>query len=239
MKLQNEDGVTAATGEPSAVIVAEYLRAHPDFFTVYPDVLRDIEITHVTGDAVSLVERQISALRDENERMKTRFDDLVAFASTNEQLIKRIHRLALALMQAAGPQAIFATLGDRLAQEFHADNVRTLIFASPSFVESAEVPEFVGGDCPERASFAAVLKSGLPHCGTLTESQIRSLFGRETQSGSAVVLPLSGKDWDGVLVISSHDNARFDENMGTEFLANLGDIVALIVDPWVARSHNG
>jgi uncharacterized protein YigA (DUF484 family) len=220
---------------PTSEMVAGYLRAHPNFFSIYPEVLRDIEITHAAGDAVSLLERQVLTLRNDNARMKARFEELVSLAKSNEGLIKRIHQLALALMEAAGPEAIFTTLTERLAREFDADRVRTLIFANPSFVESTAVPEFVGRDSPERDLFAGSLKARTLQCGGLTESQNQCLFGDAGRGGSAVVLPLSGKAWDGLLVISSNDEARFSENMGTEFLAYLGDIVSLIVDPWVTR----
>ena len=236
MNPRSNDSITDAVALPTAAVVGEYLRAHPDFFNSYPDVLRAIEITHCSGDAISLLERQVAALREDNERQKARFDELVALAKTNEDLIKRIHQLALTLMEAAGPEAIFATLTDTLAREFNADSVRTLIFANPSVIDSSRVPEFIGEDCVEREVFAELIKSSSPQCGQLTDSQKQSLFEAGAHGGSAALLPLCGKSWDGLVVVASDDKARFDANMGTEFLAYLGDIVSLIVDPWVARS---
>ncbi len=240
MKLQGDDEVGGVQASVSPEVVAEYLRAHPDFFEVFPDVLREIEITHSAGDAVSLLERQVSALRDDNRRMKVRFEELVALATSNENLIKRIHQLALALMEAAGPEAIFATLSGRLAQEFDADRVRTVVCANPAFVDSNLVPEFVGANWPGRTLFTDVLNAKAPKCGELTQAQRASLFPSDTDViGSAAVLPLSGKGWDGLLIISSEDASRFRHDMGTDFLAYLGDIVSLIVDPWVTREEPG
>lgn len=236
MNLNTEEGTVDAVDVPTAEIVAGYLRAHPDFFTVYPDVLRDIEINHSSGGAVSLLERQVSALREENDRLKIRFEELVTLATSNENLIKRIHQLALALMEAAGPEAIFATLSDRLAREFNADRVCTLVFGNTSFVDPAQVPEFLGEESPARDLFADVFEFGAPKCGAMSDAQANAVFEGGARGGSAALLPLSAKGWDGLLVISSDDEARFDENMGTEFLSYIGDIVSLIVDPWVARS---
>ena len=240
MKLQSDDEAGNVQPSVSPEMVAEYLRAHPDFFEVFPDVLRDIEITHSAGDAVSLLERQVSALRDDNTRRKVQFEQLVALAASNENLIKRIHQLALALMEAAGPEAIFATLSGRLAQEFDADHVRTIVCANPAFVDSNLVPEFVGTEWSGRTLFTDVLSAKAPKCGGLTKAQLVSLFPNDSDAiGSAAVLPLSGKAWDGLLIISSKDEARFHHDMGTDFLAYLGDIVSLIVDPWVAREQPG
>ena len=39
--------------------VAEYLRLHPAFFAEYDELLPDLIIPHQSGQAVSLVERQV------------------------------------------------------------------------------------------------------------------------------------------------------------------------------------
>ena len=240
MNLQSDDETGNAETTVSPKMIADYLRAHPGFFESFPDVLRDIEIKHSAGDAVSLLERQVSTLRDDNSRMKVRFEQLVALAKSNENLIKRIHQLALALMEAAGPEAIFATLSGRLAQEFDADRVRTVVFASPAFVDSSEVPEFVGTKWSAKALFSDVITAKSPKCGKLTQAQIAGLFPNDDEAiRSAAVLPLSGKSWDGLLIITSRDAERFHHDMGTDFLAYLGDIVSLVVDPWVAREVSG
>jgi uncharacterized protein YigA (DUF484 family) len=234
MKLQNDGEAGVQQPSTSADMVAEYLRMHPDFFEDFPEVLRDIEITHRSGDAVSLLERQVSALRDDNTRMKVRFEQLVALAKSNDNLIKRIHELALALMEGESPEEIFAILAGHLAREFDADHVRTVILSNPVLTDSKSLPEFVGAEWSGRLLFTDVLSTKAPKCGGLTQAQILSLFPSDVEPiGSAVILPLSGKSWDGLLIILSTDDARFHHGMGTDFLAYLGDIVSLIVDPWV------
>jgi uncharacterized protein YigA (DUF484 family) len=237
MTAQSEDTPTVRTALPSAELVAIYLRGHPEFFRDFPDVLHDLEISHASGDAVSLLERQIAGLRDENVRLKARFLEVVSLAKSNEDLIKRIHQLVLALMEAAGPKAIFALLGEKLAHEFAAEYVRTLVFAEPSFVEKDPQAEFVGRRSRERDLFVEILRTGRPYCGKLSDAQAHSLLSVGPRTGSAVVLPLSGRSWDGLIIIGSADEQRFNDEMGTEFLAYLGDIVSLVLDPWISRSE--
>lgn len=229
---------TAAPGAdlPDAEAVAAYLQANPAFFADHPDVLHAIDIRHASGGAVSLLERQVTSLRTENQRLKTRFNELVRLAESNQALITRIHQLALLLMEAAGPQAIFATLADNLGRDFNAEQVRTIVFAEPAFAESPPLPEFVGADCSERALFQRSLERREAQCGELASEQAAYLFPAASTAGSAVLLPLGGKSWDGLLVISSDDPGRFNGDMGTDFLTYLGDVVSFIVDPWVARS---
>ena len=50
--------------------VADYLRAHPNFLVQHPQLLSELSIPHETGATVSLVERQVGVLREENARQK-------------------------------------------------------------------------------------------------------------------------------------------------------------------------
>ena len=229
------DAESAPDSTPSAAAVSRYLAAHPEFFNQHPELLRTLEIPHSTGQAVSLWERQIAALREELERMRGRFDELIEQAKHNEQVIRRIQQLALELMDTAGPQAVFGLLSARLAADFHADRVTGLVFAHASSVDNDDARQFVGADSPRREPFKSALARRDPVCGRLTQAQLQALFGVEKFDGSHVLLPLHGRGWDGLLVVSSHDPVRFESNMGTEFLAFLRDVVTLVLEPWVAR----
>ena len=50
--------------ELSDATVRDYLKDHPDFFERHPDMLDHLHISHSTGSAVSLVEKQVSVLRE-------------------------------------------------------------------------------------------------------------------------------------------------------------------------------
>ncbi len=225
------------TDNLNADAVAAYLSANPSFFNYYPEVLRGLEIPHLTGPAVSLWERQLATLRDEHEKLKVKIDEFIASARVNEDLILRVHRLALSLMEAAGPEAVFTVLNQRLADDFKAERITSVVFAAPAFVDSAAVPQFVGADSARRDPFTDVLKNRQTLCGRLTHAQNDALFGTTEVPGSHVVLPLAASHWDGLIVISSPDPMRFDANMGTEFLAHLCDVTALVLDPWVTKPH--
>ncbi len=222
-----------ATHTERAREVVEYLRTNTAFFDQHPEVLRELSIPHASGDAVSLIERQVAALRDESRQLKQQLEKLIAFARENERLNARIHALVLALMNAAGPQAIFECLQNCLREDFGADHTAARIFAEPAFVDSGEVPQFVGRDAPERTPFGQLLAADETCCGTLDAAQRETLFADVTTSMSAVVMPLVARNWDGVLVIASADSERYQMDMGTELLTYLKDVVALVVDPWV------
>jgi len=221
---------------PSENEVVAFLRLNPAFLDGHPELLRQMTIPHPSGEAVSLLERQVAVLREDNLRLRRQFEELVGHARRNEDLNARVHALVLKLMNAAGPKAIFGLLEGCLREDFGAERVASRIFAAPAFVDAAEVPQFVGEQAPERALFAAVLAAGEAACGPLAAEQHRALFG-DAPHGSAVVMPLCAAGWDGVLVIASDDGARYQADMATDILTYLRDVVALVVEPWVKRGH--
>ena len=50
---------------------------------------------------------------------------------------------------------------------------------------------------------------------------------------SAVMVPLHGSGWGGIMAIGSFSADRFQEGMGVELLANMGEILSFILKPWI------
>jgi uncharacterized protein YigA (DUF484 family) len=215
--------------------VADFLEKHPEFFTEHPDLLGRLEIPHTgSGDAVSLVERQVQVLREQNQRAKKQLHELIEIARQNEELARRMHKLALTLMDAAEPKDIFSTLYDNLRKNFHADKVTVRLFAEPAFIDTYAGPEFAGKDAEERSLFKTMLEKLEPVCGRMKHQQQVFLFGDDgNEIASSVMVPLHGPGWGGVLSIGSFDPQRFQPGMGVELLANLGEVLSFILKPWI------
>ena len=47
--------------------VVEYLKENPDFFNLNPESLNQINLKHESGDAISLIEKQIIELRKSSD----------------------------------------------------------------------------------------------------------------------------------------------------------------------------
>ncbi len=232
MSTASEDNYDVPT--MSAGAIAQYLRAHPEFFNDYPDLLTDIKVPHATGDAISLVERQLTALREQNDQARKRMHELIEIARQNEELARRMHQLALTLMDAAEPKDIFATLYDNLRKNFRADRVIVRLFAEPSFVDTFAGDEFAGTEVSEKSLFKAIIDKRLPLSGRLKRQQQVFLFGDNGDDiASAVMVPLHGESWGGILAIGSFNADRFQEGMGVELLANMGEILSFILKPWI------
>lgn len=216
--------------------VIDFLRADPSFLDQHPQLLSDLSVPHGSGTAVSLVERQVGVLREERARHKQQFEDVIRHARSNELLTRKIHILTLSLMNAVGPQAIFASLEHGLCADFGADRVACLVFAESAAVDGESLAPFVGAQVAARSAFAPIIGAHSSACGPLSAAQAAVVFDAGFK-GSAVVMPLIGRDWDGVVICASNDQARYCADMGTELLDYLRDVATLVITPWVKRSQ--
>lgn len=219
----------------SADEVEAYLRKYPDFFLSRPHLLAEIAIPHRTGEAVSLVEKQVKVLREQNEQARKRLHELIEIARSNEDLAHRMHHLVLTLIDAGKPEELFKTLYENLKRNFRAEQVVVRLFAQPANNAAPAPAEFVGKDTGEERLFEELIGKRLPTVGALALEQQAFLFGADGSDITSVVLvPLRGNDWAGVLAIGSHDQERFRKDMGVELLANMGEALSFILKPWIA-----
>ena len=216
--------------------VADFLRKNPGFFNEYQDLLTELHVPHPSGDAVSLVEKQLTVLREQNEKTRKQMHELIEIARQNEELARRMHHLALTLMDSTNTKEIFSTLYDNLKRNFRADRVTVRLFADPAFIDTFPGEEFAGRELTEEILFKSVIEKRVPISGKLKKQQQVFLFGDDGDViKSAVIVPLHGEDWGGVLVIGSKNPDKFQESMGVELLANLAEVLSLIIKPWIAE----
>ena len=215
-------------------LVADYLKNNLDFFVKNPVILAELKIPHEHGGAISLVEKQLTVLREQNRETNKKIHELIEIATQNEELARRMHQLALTLIDADNPKDIFSTMYDNLKKNFHADRVIVRLFANPAFIDSFPTDEFVGKESIEESLFKRIIEKREPLSGKMKHQQQVFLFGDDGDDiASSVMIPLHGVGWGGILAIGSFDAERFQPGMGIELLANLGEILSFIIKPWI------
>lgn len=226
--------------------VADYLRTNPGFFAVHGELLTELELPHPSGTAISLVERQVSALREQNQRLKQQLQTLIHNARSNEILGRRMHYLTLHLLECDTVDGLFETLRDKLRNDFDADAVTLCLmktiaaFTPPNATRDGLLVRY--GTEEEMERFDKLLQGDHTVCGRLTQRQMEYLFGdRAAGIASVALTPLKARDPGaagscvplGVLGIGSHDTHRFQPGMGTIFLNQMADIIAAMLTPWL------
>jgi len=215
--------------------IAAYLRDNPDFFDRHPQLLENLVVPHSCGGAVSLVEYQVSVLRDQVHEMRRRMQSLANNARDNEALSQRLHQLTLSLVECTRLDEVLTNLYQAMCEDFKADYAAMRLFADPVSDGDQGLGEFVGKRSEALELFTQVLASNKPICGHFKEGQLAFLFPENgAQIGSGALVPLGLNARFGVLAIGSRDAQRFHPGMGTIFLRQLGDIVSRILRPYVS-----
>ena len=210
--------------------IAAYLGENPEFFDRHPRLLEDLVVPHSCGGAVSLVEYQVSVLRDQVHEMRRRIQSLANNARDNEALSQRLHQLTLALMECTRLDEVLSNLYQSMSDDFKADFAVIRLFADPASDGDRGLGEFVGGDSEAGALFTRILASSKPVCGRFKDGQLEFLFAEHaSEIESAALLPLGASVRFGLLAIGSRDPQRFHPGMGTIFLRQLGEIVSRIL----------
>ncbi|MGD9164057.1 MAG: DUF484 family protein [Chromatiales bacterium] len=202
--------------------LADYLCKHPDFFLRHPDLLGKLEITHESGDAISLIERQVETLRKQLRETRHRLKEVLDVTRHNHSLQERMHRLTLELIDAATFDEVLNALEDELHDDFKADAMELRLFSS------SQIDEHLEEALNEQAeTFQEFFTQNRPICGQLEPQQLSYIFGAESDRiASTALIPLKSEGVLGLLAIGSADPKRFAPHHGTEFLTRLGEIIS-------------
>ncbi|WPN47091.1 MULTISPECIES: DUF484 family protein [unclassified Pseudomonas] len=221
---QQADESASETLEAAAV--AAYLEAHPDFFVEHEELLPAMRIPHRRGDTVSLVERQMTILRDRNIEMRHRLSQLMDVARDNDRLFDKTRRLILALMDAASLEDVVMSVEDSLRQDFQVPFVSLILLGENAmpvgrWATHAEAQVAIGGLLTEDKSVS----------GSLREHELDFLFGEEQrkQIGSTAVVAISHQGIHGILAIASRDPQHYKSSVGTLFLSYIAEVMGRVL----------
>ena len=212
--------------------VVNYLKAHPDFFERHLGILASLRLPHRTGTgAVSLVERQVSVLRQKNVQLDRKLRDLVEVARSNDHLAGRIHHLARALLEIPGISGVPVVLEERLREDFSADAAVLVLFDDHVGDDHGSFVHITERDDPALSAFRTFLTSSAPRCGRMRDAQRDFLFSDDAvQVGSAALIPLGDGCRLGFLAIGSHNSDHFNPGKSMDFLVRLGELVTSALD---------
>jgi uncharacterized protein YigA (DUF484 family) len=211
--------------------IADYLKSHPDFFERHSTLMLGLKLPHRAGGAsISLVERQVSMLRQRNAQLERQLKDLVAVAKQNDALVEKIHQLCLKLMRAPTIAGRLEQLETGLREDFAAERAVLVLF--PEAQAGAVRQGFVrrlGSDDPDVRPFATFLRAAKPRCGPLRDRQ-KNIFERDADEvSSAAFVPLGVDSQLGFLIIGSRDPEHFHPGKRMDFLARLGEVLAVAI----------
>ena len=202
--------------------VVDFLNAHPEFFHDHPELLENISVPHPTGgQAISLTERQLHALRDKLAVVQGKLGELVGFGEENDVIAEKVHRLTLALLMAESFEGVAAAVYSHLEEDFAVPHVCLRVWNSilkrpcDEFVDVSEDFRFFAGDMHR------------PYCGPANHSEVLGWFGESAPHLRSMALIPLRRDAQvfGMLALGTEDAERFFPEMGTLYVERIGDLV--------------
>lgn len=217
-------------------LVVDYLREHADLLVRFPDLMMELDVPHRCGKAVSLVEYQLSVIKDQNRSLKRRLREFIDNARSNQDLVQRLLQLSVSLHECHRIGDVLTKVYQALDDDFDVDMTAVRLFGKAPH-EPGVLPEFVLLDEHTRALFAHVLKAGRPVCGRLQSAQLTFLFGQQQDEiGSSALLPLGLGGNLGMLAMGSKDPQRFHPAQSTDFLRHVANLLTSAIAPHLVKA---
>ncbi len=213
--------------------VADYLRRSPDFLVDKPALLADLNLPHnLDGKAVSLVERQVSVLRERNIDMRNRLHTLIENARNNDFLFEKTKRLVLSLLDNHQVDDCIDALFFGLQNEFDIQFSSLLLIKEHSYsseLANQQVQQFSLNEVEK--NLPSVVNSPRAVCGQLSEAELSFVFGDHANViGSTAIAPLKyGNTLMGVLAIGNRNPDYYCSSMNTLFLNYIADTLCRLL----------
>jgi len=198
--------------DPKAV--EAFLRAHPNFLQDRPGLLAVLNLPHGGEGAVSLVERQVSVLRERNIASRQKLAELSDISRENDRLLDATRNTILALLAGENRADLSRIWLDQVTGTFKAE-MGALVWLDGSS-DSAEEALITDKLVRQSSGFSGVLRP----------EEMQAVFGTAATEGSAALVAIrSGEDHIGVLGVGSHDTQRYRPEDGTLFLDYLAEVI--------------
>jgi len=205
--------------------IANFLANTPDFFERHAELLASVQLSSGHGSrAVSLQERQAGLLRDKIKTLEARVVDMIRHGQENVGIADKLQRCTRNLLLTAHARDLPATIVREVKTQFSIPQAAIKVWRVNGIFSDEG---FCTGVSSDAQAFASSLSA--PYCGVNSGFEASSWLPEPALALSLALLPLRtalGADTFGMLVMASPDAERFQSDMGTEFLVQIGDLAA-------------
>lgn len=229
--MSNPTGVQGITEND----IANYLANTPGFFERHAELLGAVQLTSPHGQrAVSLQERQMEMLRDKIKGLEGKIIEMIRFGQDNLVITDKLQRWTRTLMRTPNAGELPAVLVRELLQQFMIPQGGIRVWGVQAAFADLPFAQAVSGDVK---SFAGSLTA--PYCGVNSGFEAAQWLADPASAMSLAMIPLreplastsdaatdAATGTFGMLVLASPDAARYTADMGTEFLARIGELAS-------------
>ena len=203
--------------------IANYLANTPGFFERHAELMASIQLTSPHGQrAVSLQERQMEMLREKIKAHEQQIMEMVRHGRENVAIADRLYRFTRTLLLAPTPGGLPVELVQSIRKEFIVPQAAVRLWGLDAAFDGRP---FTLGVSDDTRTFADSLAS--PYCGLNSGFDAVAWLDEPATVMSTALIPLRGAQGTiGLLVLGSPDPTRYSMDMGTEFLARIGELAS-------------
>ena len=205
--------------------IANYLANTPGFFERHAELLGAVQLTSPHGQrAVSLQERQMEMLRDKNRGLEGKIIEMIRHGQENVAIADRLHRWTRALMLTGNAGDLPDVLVRELMHQFMIPQAAIRVWGAAEAFAGLPFSREVSADIK---SFSSSLT--MPYCGVNAGFEASNWLDEPAAAMSMALIPMrhgATLDAFGLLVLASPDPTRYTADMGTEFLARIGELAS-------------
>jgi uncharacterized protein YigA (DUF484 family) len=208
----------------SAAQVETYLQAHPDFFHQHEALLEHLSIPHPSGNAVSLISKQLEIFRSKHHEQENQLSALIEIAKKNDSTLNQMHELTLALMESQSIDDVASNIDKVFKECFLTDFSSVHIIKENAETYNSDV--FVNLGDENLQHFMQELTTNRSKCGKPTLAQAKFLFGdAAAEIKSCAIIPMVFTELEGLIAIGSKEDSRFHYSMGDLFLTQMSEAI--------------
>jgi len=204
--------------------IAQFLAHTPGFFERHAELLGTIQLTSPHGHrAVSLQERQMEMLRDRIRGLEAKIVEMIRNGQENVAIADRLHRWTRHILLTTDAAALPREIVQELQHQFLIPQAAIRVWGAAEHFAGQDFARPVSSDAQ---AFASSLT--LPYCGANNGFEASGWLEDPKAVLSMAMVPLrnNGSAAFGMLVLGSPDPTRYSAEMGTEFLARIGDVAS-------------
>ena len=188
-----------------------FLLENLNFFETRESLVSELKFKHATGSASSLLERQITKLRDEHKSLIKLLNTFIKTASINEDLFNKSKDLTLKILGSKNKKEIIDTVESEFKKKFKVDKPKLAFFKDKKL------------DDLENLTGLSFHKGAI-HCGSFSSEKMNILF-KDKKIESMAVTVIVAKNEIGLLMLGSYDRTKYLGDEDTTFVEYIRDVL--------------
>ena len=196
--------------------VLDFLEKNPNFFISHPEILEILEIKHVSGEATSLIEKQVEIIKTKNLDVSSKLSQFLENAEHNQNLFIKIQNLVLQMISETSLNSL-ATAVEVFFHEELKTEICKIYFFTPDGSYGLDSEKIV---TPEIATsiFSDLFKENDIALGGVTNEVSGIVFGAKANIKEAAIGKLKSSKIAGTLALGSSELGKFPKDSETLFL---------------------